>query len=294
MNRSLPLLLIFSTFGTALQAQNYYLQSNVPAGSGWNTLGVWFNQPSGGGSNPSSMSGNTFQINGFVLRSATANFGGASLNNSVAGGATLVQDSGRTIGQFNVSAQGSIALNTGGANYTLNVTNLNDAATLNLRAPNTNGVFTLNVANLSGAGNLVIGGGSGGSSPNSTSTVSLSVTNASAFTGNISPSIGKLTFNNSADFSLADLTLNGASTFTINLANDVTFSSVFGTNFGNGFSSLGEGEYFASDLNTLTGTSIFSGAGSITVVPEPEPRVLFLISTAALLVLWRRRNSSSF
>lgn len=258
-------------------AENYYLQSNNLVGSGWNTLDVWWSDSSGGGNHPAAMAGHHFHSNGFVVRTSPSVFGGNSLTNAVSGGTLLVQDSGRTLGTFNVTAQGNIAVNSGGASYALNITNLAATSTLNLRAPGSSGTLTLNISQLYGAGSLVIGGGSGGSTPAASSTVTLSISNADGFGGTISPTIGTLNFTNTPDLSFARLSLSGANSFGVRLSSNVTIGSVSGAGFANGFSSLPAGQYSAADLNTRTGSTIFSGTGMLTV---PPPRTIFVTKSS--------------
>lgn len=56
--------------------------------------------------------------------------------------------------------------------------------------------------------------------------------------------------------------------------------------------SIGEGVYNASQLNAFFGESVFSGAGQISVIPEPATVTFIVALLAAGLVAFRRRRNS--
>ena len=92
----------------------------------------------------------------------------------------------------------------------------------------------------------------------------------SGFTGTLALGGGEkaatLDFDQDYDLSAADMVINTAQADILNLDQAITVGSfTFGAE-----SALGAGTYSAADLNTLYGTgSQFTGAGSLTVVPEP-------------------------
>ena len=152
--------------------------------------------------------------------------------------------------------------------------------------------LTIN-ASLSGTGtvNLVQSGGS-------TSNLNLKG-NISQFTGTLLLS-GSTTANaltrtfsiaNSASF--ATLQLNYQSTaFRYDLStNNVSFASLVLTDSTGANTVLGAGIYNITTLNNLTGNAgIFSGTGSITVVPEPSTYAFGIAGLLIGVVAMRRRR----
>lgn len=53
---------------------------------------------------------------------------------------------------------------------------------------------------------------------------------------------------------------------------------------------IASGTYTAADLNTLTGTNVFSGSGILQITPVPEPSSAALIALSGLALLRRRRK----
>lgn len=159
---------------------------------------------------------------------------------------------------------------------------------IGLEATNNTGVTTLDVdASITGSGTLTLtgkGANSGFLNLNG---------DISGFTGTFLLSSATNKTTNSLTFSivnsaaLATLQLNWESPlFRYNLADhEVSFASlILGTD-----TVLAPGTYDADDLNGLTGNGgIFSGTGTITVVPEPGAPALAAVAALAVFVLRRR------
>ena len=78
--------------------------------------------------------------------------------------------------------------------------------------------------------------------------------------------------------SLAQVEVGAGNTYTFDLGDLVVDGSAFNT----------EGTYTAAELNTATGTSIFSGTGSIQVIPEPATLGLVAAFGGGILFIRRR------
>jgi hypothetical protein len=286
--------LSFASASLGLSA-NFYLQANMPTGTSWLNLPSWFDGTSGGGNNAPAIGGNDFFLNGFSLRtaasaSATSTFSGTSLNFGASGDILdLMAPTVNITNTVNASA-GAIRIQSGRSSVTLSIGTLNLSGTgFQMRAPiasPNNHALTISLGNLTGSGRLNLGNLGG----TDTGSFTLNVTNASTFSGEIRHLQGNLTFGSATNFGAGSLFLTSVSGYTINLANSVTFSSLAG----NSFSALAAGTYDAAQLNTFTGSSVFTGASTLTVlsaIPEPSSAALLAGTGAFALVGLRRRRA---
>lgn len=262
----------------AAHAAEYYLQASQGTSATWNQLSQWFDQPSGGGSNPATFAGHDFFSNGFTVRTGTGGFTfGNATTNLFLNSKIVVRTGGSpnfsTVPNLITSGTAQIAAGAGSA--ALAVTNFTNGTTTNFTGDSTSGRnLTVNIGTLDGAGDLALF---------QTTTVHLSITDASGFTGNITwgdASNSVLNFGN-------DLVSGGGlvalGTSRIALDQNVTFASVTLDGV-----SLAAGTYSFTALN-LAFDDIFvdGGSGSIHVVPEPASAALVL--AGAGLALGRRR-----
>lgn len=286
------LLIIFSAsavLGTA-KAVDYLLQANVPIGESWNSDSVWFDQPSGGGDNPTVFSGNDFFLNGFGLRTGststgTSTFNGASLNFGQSGDLMDLMAATSTINNTLNVTTGFIRNHTTRDNINFNIGTLNVSGTnFQLRAPGSTQTMNVNASVLSGDGRLNFGNLSGTDSGN----FSFTTDDADAFTGELRPIDGTLEFSTAFSLTNGTLYLSTLSGVNVRLANNVSFAALEGDSF----SPIAPGTYNASELNSLTSSSVFIGGSNLTVIPEPGTWVLILgLFAASLLVFRHFRNS---
>ncbi len=74
----------------------------------------------------------------------------------------------------------------------------------------------------------------------------------------------------------------------LGLAGDATFGSLTGI----GFADLAPNTYDAPGLNAWIGSTVFSGDGNLTVVPEPSTYALLLALGVLGVVVGRNRRRS--
>lgn len=276
---------------------NFYLQSNIGIGQNWNQPERWFDQTSGGGSNPTQFEGHHFDAQNFVLRSedmATSTFNGASLSFS-----STFQPQSAEINipnTLNLMESGSFRLHNTWPVLQVNVGVMNAMGTNTFRSVNSSGVppqdvsFGVNVGTLTGAGiirvnNLTEGAGNSGSHGSNTWTVG----DASGFTGTIEVNArGGLTFTGAGNnFANATLSLPSPSDIAIILDSNVSVGALSG----GGFADVAPGDYGAAALNSLVGSTVFSGGAQLTVVPEPSTYSLMIgLTVLSMAVLYRRRK----
>jgi hypothetical protein len=290
--RALLLAIGFAALTTTSHAATYYLQATTGNTDWTSNTSVWWNQTTGGGSHPSAISGNDFDVNGFFITATngTNTFPGNSLTLDGGGG---VRIRGNTTISNTLSTGGKLyAQDVSGLTYTL--TNFNAiSGTTSLEEDNGGTAnLTVNIGTITGAGNLAATTTSAFNE-----TVVLSLTSGSGWTGNLnvgnggSPLTLQLGSNLSWDGGL--IATNASSR--ISLGSDtITVSSLTlnGT-------SLGAGTYSDSYLNTNYG-SIFTSAtdsGSITVeamlAPEPSSFALMLCGCGALFVFLRGKRKAN-
>ncbi|MBC2603434.1 PEP-CTERM sorting domain-containing protein [Puniceicoccus vermicola] len=267
------------------------IDSNTTSES-WNTGADWSDgQPASAGKD--------YDTNGYLLRSPNtptwnSTFPGDSLTIRDAGGRTggaLLIKSGTLVTENIFMGLGGVAAananNGSNVQSTWNITNftvLSESTSspgdfAYLKGAYTGNHLTTNISNLLGSGHLSIGY-DGPSSIN----YGLSVTDASGFSGSLNLNKGNLTL--AANLTITSSAFSMASSdSTMILDNDLTVAS-----FEFGASSVSSGTYSSSDLNTLLSTSSFSGAGSLTVVPEPSTGALLFGGACMLLSIIARRN----
>lgn len=275
----------------SLPAAAVLQQSSNTSGQSWATPATWSNNEAAG-------TGNDYFTNGYILRTpdspaGSVSFPGDSLTvNAGTGGATgALNLKAGTTSITNLSIGSGNILNgnasSGNLPATINITNLNilAAATVTtpagIRGSNSGNDMTINVTNLAGSGYLSIGVGA-----STTRDYSLGIVNASTFTGTINLSRGNLTLSEALSLSSdAVFTMNTTNT-SLSLSNNL---SVWSFSFG---TALPQGDYTSAQLNTHYGTSVFSGPGLLSVVPEPASGTLFLFAASTFILMSRAKRRS--
>ncbi len=268
MNRILPLAGLLAVSVSSLAAQNYYLQQSHFSPNHWETVAStngWRTAPTGGSQLATFDTGGHYFNNGFTIFTRNAagdTFTGASLTLS---GAKLELRYGHatanaSIGNLIIASAGS-AIGTNNSDNTvgagISVTNLTVNGTLTLGVDTFRRV-RLNVGTLSGAADIVTGGGAGSRSV-------FTATDATAFTGNIVHSAGRLDFDNNL-VSSGGLILNNGTELVLDQNLTFTFLTIGGTSFDS------PGTYSFTQLNTAYDAFFVNGgSGSITIAPIPEP-----------------------
>ncbi|MDF3057089.1 MAG: hypothetical protein K0R17_1304 [Rariglobus sp.] len=172
---------------SSLHAADWYLQANHGLSQNWNTLSTWWSQPSGGGTNPASISGaDNFYVNGYALRtpetSAASPFAGGAL--IINGGSILVKQSASSANAVTIPGlltKGGTARGVSNGTGGTQIVTINDVLTTRSEATtfSTAGAtkgLDLTFGNLRGDGDLnFLGGG----------TIQLGVTTGSAFYGTL-------------------------------------------------------------------------------------------------------------
>jgi hypothetical protein len=293
-----PLTLCLAVLGlgaSATQAAPYYWQlttANID-NTDWNNSTPFNTAQDGTGSSAVGFSGtNEYHVEsgkGIRTPNGASTFSG-TLNNAplyLDGGWLRVRGaSGHSVATLNLTTSSRIYVQDGSVS-SLTATILNNSAgTTNLEANSGGGalVFTLNVGTLSGSGNFALNT----TAPDPLAkTISLNITTASAWTGNITwADTDTLVLDFGANTTFGG-SLTALGTSRINLDQNVTFAAVTlnGTN-------LDPGTYSYSYLNSNFDTIFLDGgSGSITVVPEPATAVCFL-GGFGLLMLARRRTGA--
>lgn len=121
--------------------------------------------------------------------------------------------------------------------------------------------------------------------------------NISLFTGTLLLSNSTTKTLNAGTFSIANSALSAtlqmnweSPLFHYDLStNNVSFGSLVLTDNAGTDTVLGNGTYDADQLNLLTGTGIFAGTGTITVVPEPSTYALGILGFFVVVAAMRRR-----
>ena len=279
--------------GASLSAAVILQVSSNASGQSWATAATWSNAAA-------ASAGNDYFTNGYTLRTpdspaGTATFPGSSLTvDGGTGGATgaLNLKAGTTnITNLSIGNGAILNGNASGGNLpaTINITNFTilSAATSSapaaIRGTNSGNNMTINVSNLSGSGYLSIGGGATG-----TRDYAVGITDASAFTGTFNLFRGNLNLT-------SDLSLESAATFTMNSTNtSLALNNDLSTwSFSYGGSALAVGVYSSSDLNTHYSTSVFSGLGTLSVVPEPTSSALVFLAASTFVLVFRMKRRTS-
>lgn len=286
------LLLSASPLSAALVLQT----ANSASGTSWATGNLW-------DSNAGASAGNDYHTNGYTLRTPDGVnihpvFDGDSLTvDGGAGGARgeLTLKAGTsTIANLRIgvgTVRNAVA-GSGSVNYpaTLNVTNLTilssatgDNAAI-IRGNWQRNDITLNVTNLLGSGHLQFAKTT--QNDNSKRLFTLSVTDASAFTGTLELAHGTLDLASAVYLTQGKFVMATTDT-TLRLNSSLTVSSfTFGSN------QLEIGTYTSADLNALFATNAFTGDGVLqVVVPQiPEPSSFALVLGGAMLTACAARR----
>lgn len=270
-----------------LGAEGIKQVQTASGGQSWATASIWSN--SSGAS-----TGNDYFTNGYVVRTpdspaGSTVFPGNSLTidggDGGGSGALLLKSGSTTIGNLNLIS-GLIRNGNSGAGGNqpaiLNVTNFTVGSSATAGSPAViRGDFsgqdlTVNVSNLMGSGYLQFV---------NQRTYTLSVVNGRAFSGVIDLTQGGLILEGNIDLANAQFIINSG-------VNSVVIgSSVSVKSFTFGGVELGFGNHESADLNEFFGTSVFSGGGNITVVPEASTYTLLMSGVLLLLIFGKNRFS---
>ncbi|WP_269522161.1 hypothetical protein [Coraliomargarita parva] len=245
--------------------------------------------------------GGDYSTDGYTLRSpntptwASTFPAGATLTvedgTGASGGIFLIKSGVLNMDNVNLGLGGLVASNpNNGTNLatTWNVTNLTVLAASTttsgesaaIKGSYTGNDITMNVTNLLGSGYLAIGGDGGGLLLNYT----LNVSDASGFTGILHLDRGNLILSSGLTISSGSFMMSdGTNTLDFGGYDMVVSSFEFGA------TSLSANTYTSAELNTLLSTDVFSGVGSLTVIPEPATTTIAL--GLAVLVLGAGRIS---
>lgn len=178
------------------------------------------------------------------------------------------------IGEANISGAQGLDLLEGGRIIT------------STRSSDSSNAIDINVLELTGSGDFAFG--ATGQTGESAGQWGLSVATDNGFTGNVIVADGTFTFDQALTLETANFILGDLTTATAVLNEDSAFASI-----AVGETILSDGGTFsAAELNGIFGGNRFSGAGSITVVPIPEPSTLALLGAGFALLARRQRRSA--
>ena len=275
----------------SVAADTFYLHADMATNAEHPDMkNLWFDAPTGGTDMETlgaSFAGNRFDVNGWALKAANNDWSTISFDGTIVVGSAgaktmemLTQDwnvAGIDIGD---SASALMRVRKGQSNLSVGSMVLGSSARLDYRINNDNeNKLNLAIDDFSGSGTLSFG-------KYTTAVVglwSLEITDTTpGFTGTVNLQHGELAFSNSFSLAEASLTIDAKDNSVV-LANDVTFGSMEFEG-----SSLADGTYTATELNTEFGTTRFSGSETLTVIPEPATFGLLGISAAGILLIRRR------
>jgi hypothetical protein len=274
--------------GSAM-ADTFYLHADLATGQSSNDKTLWYTAPTGGVTQASlgaNTTGNQFDVNGFDLRSASttgsSTFPGTFISDDASDNLVLMYASTWNVtGGFNVN--NTLFMRPHRSTVNLNIGNLDlgSSGDMKIRGNGTKLAVNVDVANLTGSGDLSFGISSQSGDVNGH--WGLSITDANSdFTGTVDLFRGALTFDTAFSLGDARFAIDSGEDNSVVLANSVSFGDVtFGA------SSLSIGTYDASQLNSELETDIFSGTGSLTVIPEPATLGLVCAVSAAMLFVRR-------
>ncbi|TSJ78149.1 hypothetical protein [Rariglobus hedericola] len=261
---------------STLNAADWYLQANSGLSQHWHTPAAWWSQPSGGGTNPSSISNaDTFHTNGYVLRtpetSVASPFTGGVL--IIDGGSVLIKQNGTSTNPVTIPAlltKGGSARglsNGSGGTQILNVTDFLTTRS-EVTSFNTGGAtrgLNLTFGNLRGDGDLqLLGGG----------IHQLAVTTGTGFYGTLYLTGSSTLSTTSAANLKGSLVIEAGSKVNLNHNLTVTSLVVGGTTNAtdglaglkrNGTTLAANTTYTFAQLQTAFPAIFLSGSGSITV-----------------------------
>ncbi len=273
----------FLALTSASQAATFYLTGGF--GSDINALSSWNSARDGSGVAPTTFSGNDFYSNANNGNARWTGAGTTFVGNSFvlegnAGDQLRVKYGGTSTLSALISQGGGRIFQALNGPTTLDITSFTNNGTTYLDSEGARQI-SLNIDTMTGSGNLSLVLGA------ATTGFSLSMTTATAYTGNIvwgDANNSYLDFNN-------DLVSAGGlialSTSRINLDQNVTFANATL----NGVTlTPGTYSYAALSGNGTYGSDFLSGgSGSITVVPEPSTYAMMLGGFGLLVVLRRMK-----
>lgn len=203
------------------RAVTYYQTVNQSGSGSWNDLTAWNTAADGTGTAPAAIAATDDFVSNkasWLLRTPTAaaTFGGKSLTLGPASHQLLIKGGVNTITVPNLITSGTPNITSGSNNTVLAITACNNASGSTRLGNNgaTNAVYTVSFGTLTGTGNFELTG-------TATSTLKLTVTDATSYLGTITLTSGKLEFMNALSSGGAlvvptpgSVTLNQAVTFT--------------------------------------------------------------------------------
>ncbi len=272
--RTTTLTAIVFTVACATQADTVtQIGDNDTTGQNWNDTGAdWSNEE------PASPGNDYISSGGFILRTTylvNSTFAGDSL--TVENGSTLQLRQGvgntSTVSNLILNDGAIIAQASGNGVLTLDGGTLTvGTGTADLTVDNNRGIM-LEFDSLAGDGLLKFNRSGTGAD---ISDNSISIDDASSFTGTIQVSFGDLEFSASGtgDYNQAEFIINNSAyaTATITLSRSITVSSLY---FTDTETYVDPGTYTTTELNAISGESTFSGVGTLTLIPEPREMSLW-------------------
>lgn len=268
-----------------LGAEDVNQTRTATAGQSWLTPSIWDN-------NSAATSGNNYFTNGYTLRTpdnplGSATFlgdaltinggdGGSSGGLSLKSGTTTIGNlyllSGR-ISNNNAGSSGNLPATLNVMNFTVGADTTSDNPAI-IQGSFTGHDITLNISNLLGGGYLQF---------TNNRVYTFSVENGLGFNGTIDYAQGSLILEGSMNLANAQLIVNsGVNSVVIN--NSVSVKSLL---FGG--VNLDLGNYTSTDLNAFFDADVFSGEGSIAIVPEASTYVLLMSALVLLLTFGKRK-----
>ena len=287
----------------AARASNINQTANAAAGTNWNTASIW------GGTAP--VGGNSYFTTSGLTAASSTSLNGISVtgrirdDGKIFGGDLLTINAGTELllkGTGTYTSTGDVVLDGGMIRLSPDASTITTfAGTLNVAAESYVGVVrttdtSLNfTSTLTGSSVLHLSAATGNTgTANPVLRISFSG-DLSGFTGTFSLGGGSfgtnrvavLDFNQNYVLPSTSLSMGASGTNDIfNLDQNLTFGG-----FSFGATALGAGTYDAATLNGLFGTgSQFTGAGSLTVVPEPASYAALMAAGGLLAVLGSRRR----
>ena len=259
-------------------ADTYYLTGNQGTSASWDSLGSWTNSA---GANPSSiLSGDDYDMDGFILRSPTGaspSFGAGSLTSS--GGIILFKHSSGTaaITSFSDAAGAVLGVGNPAVTQSVHLVGFSNNSYAQLSAGSAQGM-DLQIDNWTGNGTLRMG--------NATSAVGyygLTITDALGFTGTIDSTFGTTDWKNDADLSNASYKIVDAGYEDVILNSDIKVGALT-----IGATTYTPGTYSFATLNAAHDSSfVDGGTGSIKVIPEPAALGLLVTASAGIMAVRR-------
>jgi hypothetical protein len=277
------------------QADTFYLQANQSGN--WTDLNTWFDQPSGGGDNPSGdgpLNGHDFFSNGFRVRAGAGTFGDESTTLTLNSQWVLraAPPTTSTIHNLILAGSDTARFSAGVGTASATVTNLTASANARFDSDGNTRTIEFNIGTITGSGNLSISGNT---------TVHLSISTGVNYTGNLM--FAALSTAGIFDFSNG-FTIGGgliANNDGVNSSNRIILDQniTVGSLILNG-NSFAPGTYTASQLLTMNsgayadlfeGSNTSDGVASITVIPEPTAASLWLLGIAGFVAGRRTRKN---